>query len=230
MITKTWQSVQYTRRQYNVIAELRGTLYPDSVMILGAHYDSIISSGDPFTVAPGANDNASGTAAMMEIARVMKKHNYRPGLTIQFVAFGAEELGLLGSYDYAGKLSPSGWQVKYMINNDMIANVSSSCICDWKVNITGYSNAADLLDRSKRVCILYSDISYTNVNTYYNRSDSYPFFVNNHKAVFFMSASDDTHYHTTMDISSMYNYEFCTQVARISCALLVWGDSPELLN
>jgi Zn-dependent M28 family amino/carboxypeptidase len=58
-------------------------------------------------VVPGANDNASGVAATLEIARVMKKFNFRPGYTIMFLAFGAEELGLLGSRDFAA--DPGGY-------------------------------------------------------------------------------------------------------------------------
>ena len=95
-ITKTYREISYQQWQYNVIASIEGTAYPDSVCIIGGHYDNILKTGDPFSIVPGANDNASGVAAAMEIARVMKKNGYLPRNTIQFIAFGSEEIWSLG--------------------------------------------------------------------------------------------------------------------------------------
>ncbi|MCJ7820718.1 MAG: M20/M25/M40 family metallo-hydrolase, partial [Bacteroidales bacterium] len=94
-ITVTFIGIEYSTTQYNVIATLAGTTEPDSICVIGAHYDNRISSaaGDPFVFVPGANDNATGVAAALEIARVMKKKAFVPSSTIQFVAFGAEEFG-----------------------------------------------------------------------------------------------------------------------------------------
>ena len=88
----------------------------------------MLSSGDPGAGAPGANDNASGVAAMIEIARVMKSRKYTPAISIQFIAFGAEELGFLGSADFAAKLAFLCRPLKFMINNDMIAYEPTSNI------------------------------------------------------------------------------------------------------
>ncbi|HWR74188.1 MAG TPA: M28 family peptidase, partial [Bacteroidales bacterium] len=73
-VTVTFNGLEYTTTQYNVIATLIGSIYPDSICILGAHYDNRISSasGDPFVFVPGANDNATGVGATLEIARVLK--------------------------------------------------------------------------------------------------------------------------------------------------------------
>jgi hypothetical protein len=227
-ITKTWNSQEYSMYQYNVIAELRGSRYSDSVMIVGAHYDATVSSGDPFVSTPGADDNGSGVASIIEIARVMKKNNYHPLSCINFVAFGAEEIGLMGSYDYAGKTGYPGRLVKIMINNDMIAYAASSNTSTWKVNIVSYENSQDLRDRAKSLCIRYTGINYTNDNTYFNRSDSYPFFLRDCKTIFFISSDTYAYYHTLNDISTNCNFDFCTEVTRLSCALLVWSDTPEL--
>ena len=70
---------------------------------------------------PGANDNASGVAAALELARVMRKNNFSPRNTIEFIAFGAEELGLYGSKAYAAQANGSSKKIKMMLNNDMIA-------------------------------------------------------------------------------------------------------------
>ncbi len=79
--------------QYNVVATMTGTAHPDTVYIVGGHYDSY-AGGTNYSNAPGADDNASGTAAAMEIARVLQTRGYQPRCTVKFMAFAAEELGL----------------------------------------------------------------------------------------------------------------------------------------
>lgn len=84
----------------NVVAELPGVSTPQTIYIIGAHYDHI--SGD----RPGGDDNASGVAALLETARVLSQ--YRFASTIRFVAFNAEEDGLLGSNDYVQQVVKGG--------------------------------------------------------------------------------------------------------------------------
>ena len=107
--------------QKNVVATLQGIYEPQVYNIVGGHHDSY-SSGDPMVFAPGADDNASGTAAVLEIARVIKANNYQPESTIKFITFAAEEYGLWGSKDYAEKALISGMNIKIMINHDMISH------------------------------------------------------------------------------------------------------------
>ena len=78
MLDRIYEDIRYQQWQYNVIATLEGIIYPDSVCIVGAHYDDNLKTGDPFSVAPGANDNASGVAAALELARVIRKNNFSP--------------------------------------------------------------------------------------------------------------------------------------------------------
>jgi hypothetical protein len=79
---------------FNTIAELRGTERPDEVVLLGAHLDS-------WDLATGASDNASGSVAVLEAARILKAAGARPKRTIRFALFSGEEQGLLGSQRYA---------------------------------------------------------------------------------------------------------------------------------
>lgn len=80
-------------------------------IVIGAHYDSVDT--------PGANDNASGTATMMEIARVLSKEKL--AYDIKFIAFGAEEIGLVGSYNYVSSLNKKELDnIVAMINLDMV--------------------------------------------------------------------------------------------------------------
>lgn len=98
----------------NVIATLPGTKYPNEYVICGAHYDSY-SSGSS---APGADDNASGTAGVLEIARIMS--NYSFDRTLIFCAFSGEEYGLYGSAAYALRAKNQGMNIQGYFNLDMI--------------------------------------------------------------------------------------------------------------
>jgi hypothetical protein len=222
-ITTIYDGIEYNTTQYNVVATLVGNTYPDSICILGAHYDDRISSaaGDPFVFVPGANDNATGVAATFEIARVMKKRFFVPSSTIQFVVFGAEEMGLYGSSDFAQKASMESVNIKMMLNNDMIGIPSSSDQGMWYVNIIDYENSHYLRSEAQRLCERYSSVECVNDNTSSGRSDSYPFYLNGFKSLFFIQNTPGSTYHTESDLVTTLNFEYCREIAKISCALLV---------
>lgn len=219
-IDRTYKGVVYRQYQYNVIATLPGEMGYDSVCVMGAHYDSILGSGNPFASAPGANDNASGVAAMLETARVMKLNKYQPRNTIRFVAFAAEELGLLGSSDYATKMRTGFEKIMVMLNNDMIAYETDADQAKWKVNIIDYNNSHYLRKVAEQLCFAHTALGNFNDNTNYNRSDSYSFFSNGFKALFFFSAKADPNYHTLNDLSSNCNFAYCREVVKLNCAIL----------
>lgn len=110
----------------NVLAILPGADPADKrVFIVSGHYDSRASDvNDAISDAPGANDDASGTAAVMEMARVMSGHRF--GATIIFACVAGEEQGLLGSGHLAGRAKEEGWQVAGMITNDIVGNSHGS--------------------------------------------------------------------------------------------------------
>ena len=221
IVDRTYRDINYQQWQYNVIARLVGNSYPDSVCIIGGHYDNILNTGDPFSIVPGANDNASGVAAAMEIARVMKKNRYSPRNTIEFIAFGAEELGLYGSNAYALESRQNSKKIKLMLNNDMIAYQPGSNQSTWIVNIIDYDNSHNLRIKAEEMCNRFSVLNFNNDNTYNKQSDSYPFFLNGYKAIFFFSDYLDPNYHTLSDLAENCNFEYCREIVKISCALLV---------
>lgn len=94
---------------YNVIGTLAGATNPDQIYVLGAHYDSV--------AGPGADDDASGVAGVLEAARVLSQSQFDATLT--FIAFDFEEYGLIGSRAYA--LDHSSDDIRAMIQLDMIA-------------------------------------------------------------------------------------------------------------
>lgn len=114
--------VQVPTVMKNVLAILPGTDPADTrVYIVSGHYDSRASDVmDAKITAPGANDDASGTAATMEIARVMSKQKFN--CTIIFVAMVGEEQGLYGATNLAKRAKESNWNVAGMITNDIVGN------------------------------------------------------------------------------------------------------------
>ncbi len=103
----------------NIVATKTGAVHPERLVILGAHYDSINGAGSSLA-APGADDNASGSAGLLEAARLLAQGNYEN--TVRCVWFCAEELGLLGSEAMAAALDAQDEHVVAMLNMDMIAH------------------------------------------------------------------------------------------------------------
>eukprot|EP00041_Stephanoeca_diplocostata_P036787 m.1358259 g.1358259 ORF g.1358259 m.1358259 type:complete len:468 (+) comp24934_c1_seq31:54-1457(+) len=104
-----------------VVATKTGSKYPDQLVIAGAHYDSRArSTTDPSQRAPGADDNGSGSSAMLEIARVLAENDVEFEYTHMLCFFSGEEQGLLGSRAYAKHLADQGADVVAMFNADMI--------------------------------------------------------------------------------------------------------------
>lgn len=110
----------------NVIATLKGTDTADKrIIIISAHLDNMRTSVmDRTGDAPGANDDGSGVAAVLECARIMSKNGF--GATIMFVAFSGEEQGLLGAEFLAEKAQNNGWQIEAVLNNDIMGSNNSS--------------------------------------------------------------------------------------------------------
>jgi len=101
----------------NVIAEKPGAVEPDEIYLIVAHLDDMPRT--LFAPAPGADDNGSGSVAVLTAARLLAPHRFVH--TIRFVLFTGEEQGLLGSEVYAGELVSRGEDVRGVVNLDMIA-------------------------------------------------------------------------------------------------------------
>jgi Predicted aminopeptidases len=106
----------------NLETEVRGISQPEQIVIVGAHYDSVYG-------CPGANDNATGIAAVLEIARLLKQH--KPGRTLRFVAFVNEEppffmTGEMGSVIYARRSKQRGEQIAAMLSLETIGYYSDA--------------------------------------------------------------------------------------------------------
>lgn len=109
----------------NVVATLRGaqTESASRMYVVSGHYDSMCSSPtDAVCDAPGANDDASGVAAVLEMARVMASRRF--DATIVFMAVAGEEQSLLGSTYYAEQAKQKNWNIEAMLTNDIVGNTT----------------------------------------------------------------------------------------------------------
>ncbi|MET0392026.1 MAG: M28 family metallopeptidase [Chitinophagaceae bacterium] len=110
----------------NVVATLKGTdPADDRIFIISGHLDNMRSSVmDRTGDAPGANDDGSGVASVLECARIMSRHSFPA--TVIFVAVSGEEQGLLGANYMAGKAKQQGWNIEAVLNNDIMGSNNSS--------------------------------------------------------------------------------------------------------
>jgi len=127
--------------QPSVILTVRGTNFPDEVVVLGGHQDSINRVGGGQTgSAPGADDDASGIASLTETIRVMVAKNFRPQRTVKFMAYAAEEIGLVGSQAIAANFKSRGVNVIGVLQLDMTNYQSPGAIADIAIT-TDLTNA-----------------------------------------------------------------------------------------
>jgi hypothetical protein len=109
----------------NIIAALPGKTDPERIYLVSGHYDSMcnLDATDTTCDAPGANDDASGVAVVLELARVMSKHKF--DATIIFMAVAGEEQGLLGSTYFAKQAVEKKMNIEAMLNNDIVGGVTT---------------------------------------------------------------------------------------------------------
>jgi hypothetical protein len=104
----------------NIICTFKGNKEPEKIVIMSSHYDDRDGGYSPNTRAPGANDDGSGTGAVIEAVRVLSSYEMVLDYTVQVIAFCGEEQGLYGSREYSYFLVRNNVQVIAMIQNDMI--------------------------------------------------------------------------------------------------------------
>lgn len=233
----------------NIIAVLPGTFNRDRQVLVSAHYDSMVMSTptgstgaikplDPESRAPGVNDDGSGTAAVMELARVMSQYEFEK--TVVFVLFVAEEQGLIGSTLMAEKAAREKRQIEAVLNNDIIGSVISG---NGEVdNHTVRVFSDDPSDSASRQVARYiKDIGERYVpsmnidlifrpDRFGRGGDHTPFNQAGFAGVRFSSAEEDySHQHTATDTLANMDVPYTTRVARINAAVastLAWAPRP----
>ncbi len=112
-----WSASGYSNR--NVVAVITGTIRPDEIIMAVAHLDSLSPAETRMTLAPGADDNASGSVAVLSMARIFSQYSF--SRTLRLALFSGEEQGLLGSNVYAAAARARGDNIVAVVNMDMIA-------------------------------------------------------------------------------------------------------------
>ena len=192
-----------TRICENVIAYKIGTVLPDHHIVVGAHRDAVTGS-------PGADDNGSGTAGVLEMARILK--DIPTELTFVFILFDAEEQGLLGAYHYVEEASVRGDSIVYMLNMDMIAeedNISTAKLFygPEQTYTLLWQNLADSLVGINGVLSGNS-----------GGSDHYPFIQYGYEATFVHEYVFSKVYHSSRDSTTYMNFEYMTRMVQASLA------------
>ena len=145
--TKVVNVVATLKQEKGVGSEEIGT---GRVLLVGGHYDPQASDPmDATSDAPGANDDGSGTAVVLELARVLAPHAF--DATIVFVAFAGEEQGLFGAAALADEAKAQGWNIEAVLNNDMVGNATSGDGTTDRSSICVFSQALSPADTGARL-------------------------------------------------------------------------------
>ena len=206
-------------RTANVIAALKGTVNPEVIYVVSSHYDSVAAG-------PGADDDSSGTAALLETARILAG---RPQpATIVFASFTGEEAGLLGSREFVRRAVADKLAIAGALNNDMIGWANDHRLD----NTIRYTNAG-IRDIQHAAAI-----EFTNLITYDTR-----YFRGTDAAAYYDAFGDivggigsypilsSPHYHQSHDVLENMNHQLITEVAKTTVAtLMLLASSPSRIN
>lgn len=196
-------------RTANVIATLKGTVHPEVIYVVSSHYDSVARG-------PGADDDSSGTAALLETARMLAGHP-QPA-TIVFASFTGEEAGLLGSREFVRRTAEAGWNVAGALNNDMIGWANNHRLDD----TIRYSNPG-IRDIQHAVAMTFTDLI-TYDARYYRGTDAHAFYDAWGDIVGGIGSYPvlgNPHYHQVHDVLETINHQLVTEVAKTTAATLV---------
>jgi hypothetical protein len=184
----------------------------DEIYIICAHYDSVPGS-------PGADDDGSGTAAVLAAAELLSK--YEANHTVRFVAFSGEEQGLLGSSRYVQEASENGDNIVAALNGDMIGFALSTNDGN---NIKVYENSEShwITEFTNEVSISYDEYIGLNLvpSGFSSGSDHYPFWQNGYNAVFYHEWNFNDFYHSPQDIIENMNISYAVKSSKLMVATL----------
>ncbi len=203
----------------NVIATLKGTVNPELIYVVSSHYDSV-------AVGPGADDDSSGTAALLETARIMAEHP-QPA-TIVFASFTGEEAGLLGSREYVKRAVEGKLRIVGALNNDMVGWANDQRLD----NTIRYSNVG-IRDVQHAAAMQFTNLI-TYDALYYKSTDAAAYYEAYGDIVGGIGSYPvlgNPHYHQSHDVLETINHQLVTEVAKTTAAtLMLLAGSPSRLT
>jgi Zn-dependent M28 family amino/carboxypeptidase len=202
----------------NVIADRSGTgADARQVVMVTAHLDSINAQGGAAAPAPGADDNGSGSAGLLEIARAFQDH--RGVHDLRLILFGGEEQGLFGSKRYIASLpSSERTRIRAVVNMDMIGSLNSS---SRSVLLEGAPLSQRVIDGLSQAAADYTElIVETSLNPF--NSDHVPFINAGVPAVLTIEGADNTNnnVHSSADTIETIDYELALDILRTNVAFV----------
>lgn len=215
--TTTWQ--------YNVEAKITGSIWPSREIVMMAHYDDIVNDADPMDQAPGADDNASGVAALLESARVIMATGYQPAQTMIFLVTAAEELNTVGgsgSRHYAEEASAVGRDLSMVINNDMIGWNDGS----WTLSMINDPESQRVTDLASHVIDSYTTLerTFASIGTY---CDLKYFLYEEYEGIYFMENIANgwfPYYHTLNDLRENIDSAYLAENTKVNLGCFLFSD------
>jgi acetylornithine deacetylase/succinyl-diaminopimelate desuccinylase-like protein len=201
----------------NLLGILPGTRFPEQYVMLGAHYDNL----PPGPVAPGADDNASGCAAVLEAARIFTRHTFP--VTIIFALWDEEEQGLLGSRAYAEYAALDDQDILAHINLDMLAWDSNKDELA-EIHVRPIAQSTELAERATLTNSIYKiGLQLLVVNPGITASDHASFWNAGYTAIAIAESYSfdfNPFWHTTGDSFNEFNLPYYEKVSKLALATL----------
>ena len=205
---------RYDKKDYrgtNIIGYIEGNKTPDKYIVIGAHYDHMGIMND--SIYNGADDNASGTAALMVLAKYFTKHP--PDHSLIFAAFDAEEMGLHGSEFFVANPPVELNTIVLNINMDMLSyNPNNEIYVVGTHYYTSYSELIQAVEHSKNLNVLFGHDNPENkeLDFWMDSSDNGPFYRKGIPNITF-SEEDHIFYHRPGDDFENMHHDFYKDVA-----------------
>ncbi|MGD9141696.1 MAG: M20/M25/M40 family metallo-hydrolase, partial [bacterium] len=207
----------------NVFGTLEGTTSDEEVIVCG-HFDSV--SEDPMNRAPGADDNATGTAGVVEAARVLSRHRFEK--TIRFICFSGEEIGLQGSGAYAPEARVRGDDIAGVINLDMIGYIDEA---PEDIDLIGNAASEWLVDFTAACAETYVPglPAKKIIDPTYLASDHASFWNSGYRALLAIEDGDIgyPYYHTTADTLGNVTMSLVENTTKMALAALAQAAVPD---
>jgi hypothetical protein len=213
----------------NVVAVKEGSVNPGNVIVIGGHFDTTAEPDlgcGPDTLAPGADDDASGVAATLELARIFSGVDNE--ITLIYVAFASEETGTLGSLHFAENLYEQGTDIRLMINLDVIAYTGDET---WDLDILIDSTAVPFSEVFVDMAETHTDLIPVVEIVELVLGDAQAFNARGYSTLFPIEADLNPFMHGCYDNMENANVPYCTDVTEMTAAsmlaITVMPDAPE---
>ncbi len=197
-------------RSANVLARLSGTENPELIYTVSSHLDSVVAG-------PGADDDTSGIAALLEAARIL--HGHPMPATILFAAFTGEEAGTLGSREFARVAKEGKWKIAGGLNNDMVGYANDNRLD----NTIRYSNSG-IRDIQHAAAMNFSKLITYDAH-YYKGTDAAPLFDafgDIYGGIGGYPVLSSPHYHQSSDVLETINFQQIAESAKTTVATLMY--------